>query len=213
LETKFGDVYLTFINSPIVFIYIQTKTFPSSVGVDIEIFLLCWTSGWKYCGLNVSVFSPWEQPCLKAQLMKELLLSFPPEDGNTNRTRKVVASNAWPQSKRRNKIFPVSYLILTKVLPSVAVLYFLTVMNPIINIFITIWYTVLLYFTCLRLQLTCCKPVLLDIGFLKNCSTLVQQRNRVQSSQIEFQLLWRYRDISVCFMRRTAPVCSSAETS
>lgn len=125
LDTKFGDVYLTFINSPTVFIYIQTKTFrkcilfPSSGGVDIKIFLLWWAIGWKYCGLTVSIFSPWEHPYLRAQLMKN---SSPPEDGNTNRIQKVMAfvnrnkgksrtSNAWPQSKRRNNIFPVSHLI------------------------------------------------------------------------------------------------------
>ena len=65
--------------------------FPSSGGVDIKIFLTWWTSGWKYCGLTVSFFSPWEQPYLKAQMMKELFLSSPPEDGNTNRIRKFVA--------------------------------------------------------------------------------------------------------------------------
>jgi hypothetical protein len=97
--------------------------FPSSGGVDIKIFVLWWTSDWKYRGLNVSIFSPREQPYLKAQLVNELFLSSPPEDRNTKRIRKFVAfvkrnkektrtSNAWPQSKRRNKIFPVSHLIL-----------------------------------------------------------------------------------------------------
>jgi len=90
LETKF-------INNPTGLIYIQTKMFrkcilfPFSDGVDIKIFLLWWTSGWKYCDLTVSIFSPWEQQYMKPQLMKELFLSPPPEDGNTNRIRKFVA--------------------------------------------------------------------------------------------------------------------------
>jgi hypothetical protein len=54
-----------------------------------------------------------------------------------------------------------------QVLPSVAVLYFLTVINLIINIFVTKCYIILFHFTCLSLQLTCCKPVLLDIFFFQ----------------------------------------------
>jgi hypothetical protein len=48
------------------------------------------------------------------------------------------------------------FLFFTKfvlqVLPSAAVLYFLAVINPILNVFTMILYTVLLHFSSLRLQ-------------------------------------------------------------